>query len=62
LGNCAGQFKTGHFTQLDGKRPINALYATLLHAIGTPRDRFNLDKNAAGLYDSTVGPIEQLLA
>lgn len=62
LGNCAGQFKTGQFTQLDGKRPINALYATLLHAIGSPRDRFNLDKNAASLYDSSVGPIEQLLA
>lgn len=31
LGDCGGLFKTGCFTQLDGKRPINALfYATLL--------------------------------
>ena len=62
LGNCGGSIKTGQFTQMDGKRPINALYSTLLHAIGAPRDRFNMDKNAAGKLDSKVGPIEALLA
>ena len=62
LGNCSGSIKTGQFTQLDGMRPINALYATLLHAIGAPCDRFNMDKAAAGKLDSKVGPIEALLA
>jgi hypothetical protein len=62
LGNCSGVFKTGQLTQLNGKRPINALYATLLHAIGAPRDRFNMDKNMAGMYDKQVGPIEELMA
>ncbi len=62
LGSGGGQFKTGQLTQLDGKRPINALYTTLLHAAGAPQDRFNMDKNAAAQHDSAVGPIEQLLA
>ena len=62
LGNCSGRIKTGLFTQLDRKRPINALYATLLHAIGAPRDRFNMDKSAANMHDSKVGPIEELMA
>jgi len=58
LGNCSGRFKTGQYTKLDEKRPINALYATLLHAIGAPRDRFNMDKNIAGVHDAKIGPIE----
>ncbi|MCC6510361.1 MAG: DUF1552 domain-containing protein [Pirellulaceae bacterium] len=62
LGNCSGRIKTGQFTQLDGKRPVNALYTTLLHAIGAPRDRFNMDKSMASKHDSKVGPIEQLMA
>jgi len=62
LGNCSGRLKTGQFTQLDGKRPINALYTTLLHAIGAPRDRFNMEKNIAGLHDTKVGPIEEIMA
>jgi hypothetical protein len=61
LGNCSGRIKTGQYTQLDG-RPINDLYTTLLHAVGAPRDRFNMEKNVAGMYDSKVGPIEELLA
>src|SRR5262245_47354890 len=40
LGDCGGLFKTGCFTQLDGKRPINALYTTLLRAAGQNVDRF----------------------
>ncbi len=61
LGNCSGRIKTGCYTQLDGKRPINDLYTTLLHAIGAPRDRFNLERNNAGLVDSKAGPIEELM-
>ena len=34
LANLDGAFKTGCFTQLDGKRPINALYTSLLRAAG----------------------------
>ena len=62
LGDCSGRIKTGRYTQLDGRRPVNDLYTTLLHAIGAPRDRFNMDKNIAGMYDSKVGPIEELMA
>ncbi len=62
LGNCSGRIKSGCYTQLDGKRPINDLYTTLLHAIGAPRDRFNLERNIAGLVDSKAGPIEELMA
>ncbi len=62
LGNCGGAIKSGQFTQLDGKRPINAMYATLLHAVGAPADRFNMDQNLAGKFDSSVGPIEELMA
>ncbi len=62
LGNCGGHIKSGQFTQLDGKRPINALYTTLLHAVGAPRDRFNMEKGVAGVHDTNIGPIEELLA
>ncbi len=62
LGNCSGQIKTGQFTQFDGKRPINALYTTLLRAVGAPEDRFNMDKNMASIHDSQVGPLEELMA
>jgi len=62
LGNCGGAVKTGQFTQLDGKRPVNAMYATLLHAVGAPVDRFNMDQNIAAKFDNGVGPIEDLLA
>ncbi len=62
LGNGGGRIKTGQFTQLDGKRPVNALYTTLLHAIDSPRDRFNMDKGTAGKHDAEIGPIEALLA
>ncbi len=62
LGNCSGRIKTGRYTQLDERRPVNDLYTTLLHAIGAPRDRFNMDRNIAGMYDSKAGPIEELMA
>ena len=62
LGNFDGAFKTGCFTQLDGKRPINALYATILHAAGHNVDRFNMNEKLAGHFDSGEGPIKELLA
>lgn len=62
LGNAGGQFKTGQYLHVQEKRPINALYATLLHAVGAPADRFNMDKTAAALHDTSVGPVEELLA
>lgn len=62
LGNCSGRLKTGQYLKIDEKRPINALYTTLLHAIGSPCDRFNMDATAAASHDPKVGPIEALLA
>ena len=62
IGNCSGRFKTGRFIQFNGKRPINALYTTILHAIGAPCDRYNMDKTSASKYDSGTGPLEQLFA
>jgi len=62
LGNYDGRFKTGHFTQLDGKRPINALYTTILQAtIGRSVDRFNMTEKMAGKFDAGIGPIKELL-
>ena len=61
LGNCSGRIKTGNFIQFDGTRPINALYTTILHAIGAPCDRYNMDEANASKLDSGSGPLEQLL-
>jgi hypothetical protein len=61
LGNCDGAFKTGCFTQLDGKRPINALYTTLLRAAGQSGDRFNMSEQLAKKFDSSTGPLKELL-
>mgnify|MGYP000915416574 FL=1 len=62
LGNCNGVFKTGCFTQLDGPRPINALYATLLKTVGVDRDRYNMSGKMAAKFDSGTGPLKKLLA
>lgn len=62
LGNCGGLFKTGCFTQLDGKRPINALYATLLRAAGQNVDRFNMTEQLAKKFDAGNGPLKEVLA
>jgi hypothetical protein len=61
LGNAGGRFKTGQYTCIK-ERPINDLYTTLLHGVGAPVDRFNMDKNMANLHHSVIGPIEELLA
>lgn len=62
LGNCGGVFKTGRFTQLDGKRPINALYATLLQSAGVPVERYNMTEKLAAKFDSGKGPLREILA
>ena len=61
LGNCDGIFKTGCFTQLDGKRPINALYTTLLQVAGQNVDRFNMDDKLAKKSDAATGPLKEVL-
>ena len=62
LGNLDGAFKTGCLTQLDGKRPINALYTSLLRAAGQNCDRFNMDDKMAKKFDSSNGPLKEVLA
>jgi hypothetical protein len=62
LGNCNGEFKTGCFTQLDGKRPINALYTSILRASGVEIDRFNMTEKMAAKFDSGTGPLREILA
>lgn len=61
LGNMGGVFKTGCFTQLDGKRPINALYTSLLRAAGQNVDRFNMNDKLAKKFDVTNGPLKEVL-
>ncbi len=61
LGNFDGRLHSGRFTQLDGKRPINALYATILRAVGQEVDRFNMDEKLAGKFDTGDGPIREIL-
>ena len=63
LGNFDGRLKTGQFTQLGGKRPVNALYATLLHAAtGRQYERFNMSPQLAAQHDQGDGPIKELLS
>ncbi|MHC2068201.1 DUF1552 domain-containing protein [Bremerella sp. T1] len=62
LGNFDGAFKTGCFTQLDGTRPINALYTSLLRAAGVTCDRFNMSDKLAKKFDSGNGPLKEILA
>lgn len=62
LGNCSGRIRTGQYTRINEGRPINALYTTLLHAIGEPCDSFNMQGSVAKAHDTKVGPIEELMA
>lgn len=62
LGDCNGAFKMGQFTQLDGKRPINALYTSILRASGLEVDRFNMTDKMAAKYDTSSGPLREILA
>ena len=61
LGNCNGAFKSGRFTQLDGKRPINALYASIMRASGVDCERFNMSEKLAKKFDSGSGPLKEVL-
>jgi hypothetical protein len=47
---------------LDGKRPINALYSTLLNVSGVACDRFNMSEKMAAKFDSGIGPLKEILA
>ena len=62
LGNLDGAFKTGCLTQLDGKRPINALYTALLRAAGQNVNRFNMSEQLAKKFDNETGPLKEVLA
>ena len=62
LGNCDGIFKSGCLTQLDGKRPINALYSTILQTVGANSKRFNMSEQMAAKFDSGSGPLKEILA
>ena len=62
IGDADGAFKTGWVTQLDGKRPINALYTSILRAAGRDDDRFNLDDKMARQFDSGTGPLGEVLS
>ncbi len=62
LGNSGGAFKTGCFTQLDGKRPINALYASILQSAGVNCERYNMSEQMAAKFDSCSGPLREVLA
>jgi len=61
LGNCGGAFKTGQFTQFDGTRPINALYASILKTVGKDVDRFNMSDQLAARYDSGTGVLGEII-
>lgn len=62
LGNCDGIFKSGCFTHVEGKRPINALYSTILGSVGVSCDRFNMSEKMAKKFDSGSGPLKEILA
>jgi hypothetical protein len=61
LGNFDGAVKTGCFTQIEGKRPINALYTALLRAAGQHCDGFNMDDKLAKKFDDRTGPLKEVL-
>ncbi len=61
LGDLGGAFKTGCFTQLDGKRPINALYTSILRAAGQNVDSFNMSQALARKFDNGTGPLGEVL-
>ena len=62
LGNFDGAFKTGCFTQIEGKRPINSLYTTLLQTAGGQCERFNMSDSLAKTFDSGNGVLGDILA
>lgn len=61
LGNCGGIFKSGCFTQVEAKRPINALYTTLLKVAGRNLSHFNMSEQLAKQFDNGDGPLAEVL-
>lgn len=65
LGDLGGKLKRGQYIDYPlvgkpGNRSINALYCTLLHAAGLPRDHFNLEGVLKNIDVS--GPLSEVLA
>jgi hypothetical protein len=65
IGNLGGRLKTGHFVHYPispkpKSRTINALWCSLLHAAGVPRDHFNLDGSLKGI--DKPGPLPEIMA
>ena len=48
--------------QLDGKRPLNALYTSILRASGVEVDRYNMSEKMAAKFDSGSGPLKEVMA
>jgi hypothetical protein len=64
LGNLGGTLRSGRYLHYPlephrQSRTINALYCSLLHAIGAPRDRFNLTGTLKDL--DRAGPLAELM-
>jgi len=62
IGNCEGTFKTGQFTQYDGTRPINALYASILKTVGVNTQHYNMSEQMASRFDSGSGVLGEIIA
>ncbi|MGI9400859.1 MAG: DUF1552 domain-containing protein [Rhizobiaceae bacterium] len=63
LGNFGGKLTMGNYIDFPkGKKPLNAFYNTLLHAVGVEQDYFNMDLPIINKYDAKPGPLEELLA
>ncbi len=63
IGNPGGAFKTGRLTKLDGSRPINSLYASLMTGCGKNTvERYNMSESLAGKFDASSGPLREVLA
>ena len=62
LGDCGGAYRTGCFSQIEGRRPINALYTSILRTAGVEVDRFNMTEKMAAKFDTGRGPLREILA
>lgn len=65
IGDLGGKLRTGRFIEYpafgdQGNRSINALYCSLLHAAGRPREHFNLEGPTKEV--DARGPLDELLA
>jgi hypothetical protein len=65
IGNLGGKLNTGNYVSYSKpRRPLNAFYNTLLHAVGHQQDHFNLDATQILKWEGKKngGPLESLLA